>query len=67
MGTLDDEAASPNVAVSGSGPGKASALLTELGFHVDAVAECGDAAVLELARSLFMKSLKAPASCRRRA
>jgi 3-hydroxyisobutyrate dehydrogenase-like beta-hydroxyacid dehydrogenase len=36
MGTLDDEAASSSMAVSGSGPGKASALLTELGFHVDA-------------------------------
>jgi 4-hydroxy-4-methyl-2-oxoglutarate aldolase len=67
MGTLDDEAASPSVAVSGSWPGKASTLLTELGFHVDAAeAECGDATLLKVARSLFMKSLEAPASCRRR-
>jgi 3-hydroxyisobutyrate dehydrogenase-like beta-hydroxyacid dehydrogenase len=58
--TLDDEAANPSVAVSGSEAGKAAALLAELGFHVDVVgAECGDAALLKLARSLFMKSLEA--------
>ena len=58
--TLDDEAANPSVAVSGSEAGKAAALLTELGFHVDVVgAECGDAALIKLARSLFMKSLEA--------
>lgn len=60
MDTLDDEAASPSVAVSGPEAGRAAAMLLELGFHVDvAGAECGDAALLKLARSLFMKSLEA--------
>jgi 3-hydroxyisobutyrate dehydrogenase-like beta-hydroxyacid dehydrogenase len=62
MDTLDDEAARPSVAVSGpeADRDRAAALLLELGFHVDmAGAECGDAALLKLARSLFMKSLEA--------
>jgi hypothetical protein len=60
MDTLDDEAATPSVAVSGPEREKAATLLTELGFHVDmAGAACGDAALLKLARSLFMKSLEA--------
>jgi 3-hydroxyisobutyrate dehydrogenase-like beta-hydroxyacid dehydrogenase len=62
MDTLDDEAARPSVAVSGpeADRQRAAALLMELGFHVDmAGEECGDAALLKLARSLFMKSLEA--------
>ena len=60
LDSIDDEAASPSVAVSGKEAGNAAALLDELGFRVDVVgAECGDAALIKLARSLFMKSLEA--------
>lgn len=60
LDTLDDESASPSLAVSGADAVRAAALLAELGFRVDvAGAECGDAALLKLARSLFMKSLEA--------
>jgi 3-hydroxyisobutyrate dehydrogenase-like beta-hydroxyacid dehydrogenase len=60
MDTLDEEAASPSLAVAGARAEAAGALLSSLGFHVDlAGPECGDAALLKLARSLFMKSLEA--------
>jgi len=60
MDTLDDEAASPSLALSGPEAGNAAEVLRRLGFRVDiAGPECGDAALLKLARSLFMKSLEA--------
>lgn len=60
MDTLDDERARPSVAVSGPRSSEAAVLLEEIGFRVEnGGAECGDAALLKLARSLFMKSLEA--------
>jgi 3-hydroxyisobutyrate dehydrogenase-like beta-hydroxyacid dehydrogenase len=60
MDTLDDERSHPSVAISGQQSIEAAALLNGIGFRVDiAGAECGDAALLKLARSLFMKSLEA--------
>jgi 3-hydroxyisobutyrate dehydrogenase-like beta-hydroxyacid dehydrogenase len=60
LDTLDDEAASPTVAVSGAAADRAAGILGGLGFHVDVVGSaCGEAALLKLARSLFMKSLEA--------
>jgi 4-hydroxy-4-methyl-2-oxoglutarate aldolase len=60
LDTLDDEAAHPSLAVSGAEAAAAVSLLSALGFSVDVVgALCGDAALLKLARSLFMKSLEA--------
>ncbi len=60
MDTLDDESATPSLAVSGQESARAMELLRGLGFRVDGVGgACGDAALLKLARSLFMKSLEA--------
>jgi len=60
MDTLDQEAAHPTLAVSGPQAPRAATLLRSLGFLVDEVgAECGDAALLKLGRSLFMKCLEA--------
>ena len=60
LDTLDEEAAHPSLAVSGRRAGDAASLLLALGFSVDVVGSvCGDAALLKLARSLFMKSLEA--------
>ena len=60
MDTLDSESAAPSLAISGPQAGDATPLLAALGFRVDIVgSECGDAALLKLARSLFMKSLEA--------
>lgn len=60
MDTLDSEREHPTLAVGGDDADEAAALLTGLGFAV-AIAgrNCGDAAQLKLARSLFMKSLEA--------
>jgi 3-hydroxyisobutyrate dehydrogenase-like beta-hydroxyacid dehydrogenase len=60
MDTLDSEAAEPSLAVSGPEAAAAARLLMPLGFRVEVVgSDCGDAALLKLARSLFMKSLEA--------
>ncbi len=60
LDTLDQEAASPTLAVSGPKAARAAAVLRDLGFQVDEVGrECGDAALLKLSRSLFMKCLEA--------
>jgi 3-hydroxyisobutyrate dehydrogenase-like beta-hydroxyacid dehydrogenase len=60
MDTLDQEAESPSLAVSGPQAGRAVAVLRALGFTVDEVGDaCGDAARLKLSRSLFMKGLEA--------
>lgn len=60
MDTLDDERSRPSLAVSGPEAAAVRPLLEGIGFRVDdAGAACGDAALLKLARSLFMKSLEA--------
>ena len=60
LDTLDEEAASPSIAISGAGAKEAVADLVGLGFHVDVVgAAAGDAALLKSARSIFMKTLEA--------
>jgi hypothetical protein len=60
MDTLDQEAAHPSLAISGPQAAKAAALLRSFDFLVAEVgAACGDAALLKLSRSLFMKCLEA--------
>jgi 3-hydroxyisobutyrate dehydrogenase-like beta-hydroxyacid dehydrogenase len=60
LDTLDDEAAHPSLAISGPQAEAVAPPLASLDFRVDVVgANCGDAALLKLARSLFMKSLEA--------
>jgi 3-hydroxyisobutyrate dehydrogenase-like beta-hydroxyacid dehydrogenase len=60
LDTLDEESARPSLAISGPNAAAAVPVLAELNFHIDVVGpNCGDAARLKLARSLFMKSLEA--------
>jgi 3-hydroxyisobutyrate dehydrogenase-like beta-hydroxyacid dehydrogenase len=60
LDTLDQEAAHPSLAVSGPQAAGAAGLLRSLDFLVDEVGPaCGDAALLKLSRSLFMKCLEA--------
>lgn len=60
MDSLDSEAKHPSLAVAGPAAEAAQAFLAGQGYHVTiAGAECGAAARLKLARSLFMKSLEA--------
>jgi 3-hydroxyisobutyrate dehydrogenase-like beta-hydroxyacid dehydrogenase len=60
LDTLDEEAASPSLAISGSRAAEVAEALEALGFRVDVVGDAaGDAALLKYARSLFMKTLEA--------
>jgi 3-hydroxyisobutyrate dehydrogenase-like beta-hydroxyacid dehydrogenase len=60
LDTLDQEAAHPSLAVSGPQAAKAAVHLRAFGFSVAEVGDkCGDAALLKLSRSLFMKCLEA--------
>ena len=60
LDTLDEESASPSLAISGSRAAEVAEALEALGFHVDVVGDAaGDAALLKYARSLFMKTLEA--------
>src|SRR4029079_3718600 len=60
LDTLDHETAHPSLAVSGPQAERAAAVLRSLNFLVDEVGPtCGDAALLKLSRSLFMKCLEA--------
>ncbi len=60
LDTLDEEAASPSVAISGPRAPDIVPDLVGLGFHVDVVGDsAGDAALLKYARSIFMKTLEA--------
>jgi 3-hydroxyisobutyrate dehydrogenase-like beta-hydroxyacid dehydrogenase len=60
LDTLDQEAAHPSLAVSGPRAADAAMLLRSYDFLVAEVgAVCGDAALLKLSRSLFMKCLEA--------
>jgi 3-hydroxyisobutyrate dehydrogenase-like beta-hydroxyacid dehydrogenase len=60
LDTLDEEAASPSIAISGATAPDIVPELVGLGFHVDVVGDsAGDAALLKYARSIFMKTLEA--------
>jgi 3-hydroxyisobutyrate dehydrogenase-like beta-hydroxyacid dehydrogenase len=60
LDTLDHEATHPSLAVSGPHAARAAGLLRSLDFLVEEVGPaCGDAALLKLSRSLFMKCLEA--------
>lgn len=60
LDTLDEAASRPALAISGHAAERACEVLTKVGFCVDVVGhECGQAARLKFARSLFMKSLEA--------
>jgi 3-hydroxyisobutyrate dehydrogenase-like beta-hydroxyacid dehydrogenase len=60
LDSLDGDVVTPCVAVSGPGVERHVGLLEALGFRVAVAGEvCGDAAVLKLLRSAFMKSLEA--------
>lgn len=60
LDTLDSACARPRLAISGPTAANHRTLLDKLGFHVDIAGDrCGDAALVKLTRSVFMKSLEA--------